>query len=115
VIAVDLNREMVGDVLVVTPKGDYLDASNIKDFKREMTPLIESHHKIIMDLGHVQLVDSSGCGAFISFLRQLKAKDGDMKLCAITRPVRALFELVRMHRIFDIFNTRDEAVKAFKV
>jgi len=106
---------MVGEVLVVTPKGDYLDASNIKEFKREVAPLIDSHNKIIMDLSHVQLVDSSGCGAFISFLRQLKAKEGDMKLCALTKPVRSLFELVRMHRIFDIFNTREEAVKAFKV
>src|SRR5437879_3850197 len=101
---------MVGDVLVVTPQGDYLDASNIREFKREVGPLVESHNKLIMDLGRVQLVDSSGCRALIGFLRQLKGKEGDMKLCAITKPVRSLFELVRMQRIFDIFNTRDEAL-----
>jgi anti-sigma B factor antagonist len=112
---VNLAREQVGDVLVVKPQGDYLDASNTKEFKRDMAVLIESHHKLVMDLSQVQLVDSSGCGAFISFLRQLQAKGGDMKLCAITRPVRSLFELVRMHRIFDIFNTREEAIKAFQV
>jgi anti-sigma B factor antagonist len=112
---VNITRELVGDVLVVKPQGDYLDASNTKEFKREMATLIESHSKLVMDLAQVQLVDSSGCGAFISFLRQLQSKGGDMKLCAIARPVRSLFELVRMHRIFDIFNTPEEAIRAFKV
>ena len=39
---------------------------------------------------------------------------GDLKLCNVTKPVRALFELIRMHRIFDIVNTREEAVQAFR-
>jgi anti-sigma B factor antagonist len=114
-MGVNIPHEMVGSILVVTPQGEYLDASNTKDFKREMAPLLENHPKMVMDLRRVQLVDSSGCGAFISFLRQLKAQGGDMKLCGVTRPVRSLFELVRMHRIFDIFNTREEALKAFEV
>jgi anti-sigma B factor antagonist len=33
----------------------------------------------------------------------------------VTKPVRALFELVRMHRVFDIYNTREEALKAYQV
>jgi anti-sigma B factor antagonist len=112
---VELTRELVGDVLVVTCQEDYLDASNTKDFKREMNTLLANHTRLVMDLSRVQLVDSTGCGAFIGFLRQLQPKGGDMKLCAVTKPVRALFELVRMHRIFDIFNTREEAVRAFQV
>jgi hypothetical protein len=32
----------------------------------------------------------------------------------MSKQVRAAFELVRMHRIFDIFHTRDEAVRAFQ-
>jgi anti-sigma B factor antagonist len=105
---------MIGEVLVVTPQADYLDASNTKDFKQGMGPLLDKHPKLIMDLRRVQIVDSSACGAFISFLRQLNAQGGDMKLCAVTKPVRTLFELVRMHRVFDIFNTREEALKAFQ-
>src|SRR5262245_23652414 len=111
----DLSPEVAGDVLVVTPRTAYLDASNVKEFKDDMAPLLEKHTRIVMDLSHVELVDSSGCGAFIGFLRQLKSSGGDMKLCGVSKMVRGLFELVRMHRIFDILNTRDEAVKAFKI
>jgi len=106
---------MVGDILVVTPQREYLDASNTKEFKRDMQPLLDAHTKVVMDLHRVELVDSAACGAFIGFLRHLHARGGEMKLCAITKPVRTLFELVRMPRIFDIFNTRDEALKAFQV
>jgi anti-sigma B factor antagonist len=59
-------------------------------------------------------VDSSGLGAFISCLRKLNGKGGDLKLCGMSKQVRAVFELVRMHRIFEIFGTTDEAVHAFQ-
>lgn len=111
----ELTREQVGDVTVVTLQAEYLDAGNAKEFKRDFAALVEPGAHMVLDLGRVQVVDSSGCGAILSCLRQLKSVGGDLKLCAVTRPVRSLFELVRMHRVFDIFNTRAEAVKAFQV
>ena len=44
----------------------------------------------------------------------MKAKNGQLLLVGMTRPVRALFELVRMHRIFAIFSTMDEALDEAK-
>lgn len=110
----ELTREKVGDISVVSVQGEHLDASNTKDFKRDVTALVEPNAKVVMDLAQVTFVDSSGCGAILSFLRQLKSAGGDLKLCAVTKPVRSLFELVRMHRVFDIFNTKEEAVKAYQ-
>lgn len=109
----ELTREKTGDISVVVVQGEHLDASNTKDFKRDVAALVEPNAKVVMDLSQVIFVDSSGCGAILSFLRQLKSAGGDLKLCAVTKPVRSLFELVRMHRVFDIFNTKEEAIKAF--
>ncbi|HUA85707.1 MAG TPA: STAS domain-containing protein [Bryobacteraceae bacterium] len=50
----------------------------------------------------------------LSCLRQLSAKNGDLKLFGMSKQVRGLFELVRMHRIFDIYPTREEAIRAFQ-
>lgn len=110
----EITKEKVGDVTVVSLQGEHLDASNIKEFKRDIASLTEANAKVVMDLSRVQFVDSSGCGAILSYLRQLKAVGGDLKLCSITKPVRALFELVRFHRVLDILNTREEAVKTFQ-
>ena len=77
--------------------------------------MLEAHAQIVFDLSRLAFVDSSGLGAFLSCLRHVHAKGGDLKLCSLLPPVRTLFELVRMHKIFDIFNNRDEALRAFQV
>jgi anti-sigma B factor antagonist len=109
----DLATETVGDVTIVVLPGEQLDAGNAKEFKRDVAPLLEPCRKVIFDLGQLRFVDSSGLGAMLSCLRQINAKGGDLKLCAMTKPVKALFELVRMHRIFEIHATKTDALRAF--
>lgn len=106
--------DSVGDVTVAVVPMNELDASNAADFKRDVAPLLEATTKLVFDLSRLRFVDSSGLGAFISCLRKLNAKGGDLKLCGMSRQVRGVFELVRMHRIFDIYATKEEAVRAFK-
>ena len=110
---IDVSVEKVGDVAVVTLPGEELDASNTPEFKKEVESVLEANRKVVFDLGQLQFVDSSGCGAILSCLRHTNERGGDLKLCNVTKPVRALFELIRMHRIFEIHNSRDEAVEAF--
>jgi anti-anti-sigma factor len=55
-----------------------------------------------LDLNRLRFTDSSGLGAFTSCLRELNTKGGDVKPCGMSKQIRAVFELVRMHRIFDI-------------
>ncbi len=101
-------------VAVAAVPVDELDASNSGEFKRDVAPVLQANAKVVLDLGQLRFVDSSGLGAMLSCLRQLSAKNGDLKLCGMSKQVRALFELVRMHRIFDIYGTRDDAVAAFQ-
>ena len=79
-----------------------------------MAPVLESNRHVVFDLSNVEFVDSSGLGSILSCLRLLNASGGDLKLCHMRKPVRVLFELVRMHRVFDIAETLDDAVKAFQ-
>jgi anti-sigma B factor antagonist len=106
--------ESVDGVAVAAVPVEELDASNAGDFKRDVAPVLEANTKLVLDLSRVRFVDSSGLGAFISCLRKLNAKGGDLKLCGMSRQVRAVFELVRMHRVFDICATREEAVRLFR-
>ena len=109
-IAVDKTESVAVAVVPV----DELDASNAGEFKRDIAPVLQANTKVVLDLSRLRFVDSSGLGAMLSCLRQLSAKSGDLKLCGMSKQVRALFELVRMHRIFDIYGTKEEAVKAFQ-
>lgn len=90
-----------------------LDASNAREFKSLMAAFLVPGVKLIVNLEKVEFVDSTGLGVLVSCLRQAHTQDGEIKLCCLTRPVRALFELVRMHRVFEIFNTPDEALSSY--
>jgi anti-sigma B factor antagonist len=109
----ELTVEKIGDVAVVQVHGEHLDASVADEFRRDMTPLIEADPRMVLDMSRMQFLDSAGLGALLSCLRRLSAEEGDLKLCGLTRPVRSVFEISRMHRIFDIYDTRDEALRAF--
>ncbi|OFV90670.1 MAG: anti-anti-sigma factor [Acidobacteria bacterium RIFCSPLOWO2_12_FULL_65_11] len=106
--------DKVGAVAVAAVPVEELDASNAGEFKRDVAPLLEANTKLVLDLSRLRFVDSSGLGAFISCLRKLNAKGGELKLCGMSKQVRAVFELVRMHRVFDICATSEEAVGAFE-
>ncbi|HYA17949.1 MAG TPA: STAS domain-containing protein [Bryobacteraceae bacterium] len=110
----DITVENVDSVAIALVPVDELDASNAGEFKRDMAPILAAHSKLALDLSQMRFIDSSGLGAMLSCLRQLSAKGGDLKLCGMSKQVRALFELVRMHRIFDICGTKEEAVRAFQ-
>jgi anti-sigma B factor antagonist len=109
----DIAVDTTGDVAVVRVPVEELDASNVGDFKRDMAPVLEAHTKLVFDLHRLHFTDSSGLGAFLSCLRHVNARGGDVKLCGMSPQVRAVFELVRLHRIFDIYSTPEEAVQAF--
>jgi anti-sigma B factor antagonist len=109
----EITADKVDDVTVVLVPVEELDASNAGEFKRAIAPTLEANTQLVIDLSRLRFIDSSGLGAMLSCLRQVSAKGGDLKLCGMSKQVRATFELVRMHRIFDIFSTREEAVRAF--
>lgn len=110
----ELMCERIGDVTVVMLAGAQLDASSVEEFKRDIAHVLEQHAQLIFDLSQLGFVDSSGLGSLLFCLRHVQARGGDLKLCSMSKSVRALFELVRMHRIFHIFETQEEAVRAFR-
>ncbi len=110
----NLSSSTVGQgVVVIDCPLENLDASNVKTFRETIKPLITDQARVVINMSQMKFVDSSGLGALISCLREVNAQKGQLKLCAMTRSVRALFELMRMNRVFDIFETQDEAVNSF--
>lgn len=98
------------DVMIFKIAVDVLDASNSKEFKAEIVPLLDANPKAVFDMSLVTFIDSSGLGALLSCLRKLNSAGGDLRLAGLTKPARSLLELVRMHKIVETFDTTEEAV-----
>jgi anti-sigma B factor antagonist len=110
----EIRVEKVGDVAVVALPVAELDAGNAAEFKRDIAAVLEANANVVLDLNSLRFIDSSGLGSFLSCLRKVNAKGGDLKLCRLSKQVRTVLELVRMHRMLDILGTPEEAVSAFK-
>jgi anti-sigma B factor antagonist len=114
----DTSLEVVGPVTVITPGDIYLDASRSKEFRREVVDKLSAPAFVLLDLSKIQFIDSSGCGAILACSRQVNPTGrgpGDLKLCGVSKQVRLVFEMVRLHKIMEIYNTREEALRAFDV
>ncbi len=108
-----LHRIEGNNVLVVELREDNLDAGNVSAFKEEIQHLIVDLTRVVLDMHGVKFIDSSGLGALISCLRQLNARQGDVRLCRMSPSVTALFELMRMNRVFGIHASCEEAVASY--
>jgi anti-sigma B factor antagonist len=106
--------EKVGDVTIIAVGVEHLDAGNADPFRRAVAPALKDCRNLVLDLAGVQFVDSRGCGAILSCLKHVTAAGGDLKLCHVSAPVRMVLELIRLHTICEIVNTREEAVQAFQ-
>ncbi len=109
-----VKHEQDGEVLVLSLTVDHLDASNSLLFREQATPLIKGEKKVLLDLAGVQFVDSSGLGALLSMMRNLAERGGTFCISSISTPIRLLFELVKLHNILDIKESRAVALAAMK-
>ena len=108
-----LNAQSVDGITVVRLP-EKINANNSRAFEIDMQPLMDEKARLLFDLSQVRQLDSSGIGAIIGCLKHLRTGGGDLKLFGMSTQVRTLFEIVRMHHVFDIFNTREEAIESYR-
>lgn len=102
----------IGNILIVTPIEKRIDASVATEFKGRMVDWINAGNtRIVLDLSNVDFIDSSGLGAIVSILKTI-GNNGDLVISGIKETVMGLFHLTRMNRVFQIFPSREEAIRA---
>lgn len=80
-----------------------LDADSVAQFKKEAYKIVEGGcHQLVLNLAKTDFVDSMGLGAMISLLRRVRTHKGDLKVACLSKDVRSVFEITRLHRLFEI-------------
>jgi anti-sigma B factor antagonist len=106
-------RQADNGVTVVAPTGrlDVAGAPTLKDAISETVK--NGHPKVVIDLGGVSFVDSTGLGSVIAALKQIRSSAGDLRLAAPNQQVRVVLELTTLDRVFPYFATVEEALTGF--
>jgi anti-sigma B factor antagonist len=104
-------EEVDGVLIISTPHMD-LDASTADEFKRTVGLMVAGHQKVAVDLGEIGFMDSAGLGAIISLCKTVRSGGGEFRVFGLTEAVKSLFELVRVHRLFDVCADRESVLCA---
>jgi anti-sigma B factor antagonist len=84
---------------------------NSMAIRKDLLELIATGHRhLVLDLGKVAFVDSSGLSVLVSALKAAHKTGGTVALLNLTDDVRALIELTRMHEVFQIFADEQAAI-----
>jgi anti-anti-sigma factor len=103
----------IGGVTVAVAPGQ-LDARNAAAAKNFLKALVEGQKsRLVVDLSALNFVDSAGLGVLLTALKTARNTGGDVKLCGINAPVKTIFELTRLFRVFDSFPTAEQAAASF--
>ena len=74
----------------------------------------EGKNNLVVDLQAVRFVDSSGLGALVSGFKNASSRNGNLKLSGLQLQVKSMFELTRLHRVFEIYADSAEALSSFQ-
>lgn len=109
----DIEVKQSGDIQIMHCGGS-LDADTVAAFKKIALDLVNAGTtRIVIDCANLTFIDSMGLGVLISLLRRVRTRDGDIKVAALSDEVKTIFEITRLHRLFDVCTDWDTAVRQF--
>jgi anti-sigma B factor antagonist len=69
--------------------------------------------KILLNLGDVTYIDSSGIGELVSAFTAVRREGGELKLLNLTKKVHDLLQITKLYTVFDIKDDEAAAIKSF--
>ena len=89
-----------------------LGAANSSEIGSELVQILESGPGLVhIDLADLAFLDSCGLSLFVSLLKRARQNEGDLVLFNMNDRIRSLFELTRLHEIFDIRESAEAQLK----
>ena len=109
-----LNTRQVGDVTVIDVSGRITLGEGSSVIRDTVHDLITSgHRKILLNLGDVTYIDSSGIGELVAGYTSMANAGGTLKLLSLTKRVKDLLQITKLYTVFDVHEEEAHAVRSF--
>jgi len=113
-VSVKLTTRQVGDVSVVDVAGRITlgeGSSALRDTLRDM--INKNQKKILLNLGDVNYIDSSGIGELVSGFTTVTNSGGQLKLLNLNKRVKDLLQITKLYTVFDVHEDEAGAIRSF--
>ena len=113
-MSVKLNTRQVGDVSVVDVAGRITLGEGSAALREAMRDLIaKNQKKILLNLGEVNYIDSSGIGELVSGFTSVSNSGGTLKLLNLNKRVKDLLQITKLYTVFDVHEDEAGAIRSF--
>lgn len=101
------------NVSVINLNG-YLDAHTAPVLENDLTKLIDNNQfNIVVDFDELAYISSAGLGVFMAYIEKVRENNGDIKLAGMSEKVYNIFDLLGFPLLYEIYDTKDEAINKF--
>jgi anti-sigma B factor antagonist len=112
-LSLSLDTREVGRVTIVRCTGRIVSGNASDSLRTHVTWLLRDRRLIVLDLGEIGFIDSSGLGTMVRALATTRQARGDLKLCRVPESVRKVLEMTHLTTMFDTHESEEKAVAAF--
>ena len=113
-MSVKLTTRQVGDVTVVDVAGRITlgeGSSALRDLMRDLVG--KSQKKVLLNLGEVSYIDSSGIGELVSGFTTVTNSGGALKLLNLNKRVKDLLQITKLYTVFEVHEDEAGAIRSF--
>ena len=109
-----IKEEMKGEVLEISLSGKVIGGPELVEVKDVFQRAVDQgHKKVLLDLGKVSWMDSSGLGVIVSGHTTLSRAGGALKILNATKKIHELFIITKLITIFETFTDEQEALDSY--
>lgn len=113
-MSVKLNTRQVGDVTVVDVTGRITLGEGSSALRDTLRGLVgKNQKKILLNLGEVSYIDSSGIGELVSGFTTVTNSGGQLKLLGLNKRVKDLLQITKLYTVFDVHEEEASAIRSF--
>ncbi|HEX8097821.1 MAG TPA: STAS domain-containing protein [Pyrinomonadaceae bacterium] len=112
----NISERQAGDVTVLDLSGKITIGEGSVSLRGAIKRLVEEGKtKILLNLGKVSYVDSSGIGELVSsFTTVQRAEGGQLKLLNLSQKIQDLMTITKLHTVFDVYDDESTGLNSFK-
>ena len=109
-----IKRDDKDDISILRLEGKIMGGPDADAFQSALKEILgEGRNKVILDLGKVSWVNSTGLGILIRGHSTMKQSGAELKMIGINKRIDQIFMVTKLHTIFDSFEDESAAVASF--
>ena len=109
-----MNKIPECEVVVVQPPMPNLDQDTVPFLNAQVESIAPPPIRLVLDMSKVLSVNSHGLTGIVDLSRQVRGRNGELKLACVSKFVHQALEVTRLTGVFHIYDNIEDASKAFE-